>query len=97
MLIQKSGTFRPERSLRWGHPGLSRDICINQKVRTFRPERASRRGIHGLAGVCALTERKLGYGDKQILKAYRTVRGGAAKHVTAALSALGLLVQNYAA
>jgi hypothetical protein len=31
-----------------------------------------------------------------ILKAYRTVRGGAAKHVVAALPALGSLVQNYA-
>jgi hypothetical protein len=32
-----------------------------------------------------------------ILKAYRTVRGGAAKHVTAALPNLGALVQRYAA
>jgi len=32
-----------------------------------------------------------------ILKAYRTVRGGAAKHVTAALPAVGALVQKYAA
>jgi len=31
-----------------------------------------------------------------ILKAYRAVRGGAAKHVTAALPALGALVQSYA-
>ena len=31
-----------------------------------------------------------------ILKAYRTVRGGAAKHVTAALPNLGSLVQKYA-
>ena len=31
-----------------------------------------------------------------ILKAYRTVRGGAAKHVTAALPAVGSLVQKYA-
>jgi hypothetical protein len=31
-----------------------------------------------------------------ILKAYRTVRGGASKHVTAALPALGALVQKYA-
>ena len=31
-----------------------------------------------------------------ILKAYRSVRGGAAKHVTAALPALGALVQKYA-
>ena len=31
-----------------------------------------------------------------ILKAYRAVRGGAAKHVTAALPALGALVQKYA-
>ena len=30
-----------------------------------------------------------------ILKAYRTVRGGAAKHVTAALPNLGSLVQKY--
>ena len=32
-----------------------------------------------------------------ILKAYRTVRGGAAKHVRAALPAVGALVQKYAA
>ena len=32
-----------------------------------------------------------------ILKAYRTVRGSAAKHVTAALPNLGALVQKYAA
>jgi uncharacterized protein DUF6918 len=32
-----------------------------------------------------------------ILKAYKTVRGGASKHVTAALPALGALVQKYAA
>jgi hypothetical protein len=32
-----------------------------------------------------------------ILKAYRSVRGGAAKHVTAALPAVGALVQKYAA
>jgi len=32
-----------------------------------------------------------------ILKAYRTVRGGAAKHVTAALPNLGALIQKYAA
>lgn len=31
-----------------------------------------------------------------ILKAYRTVRGGAAKHVAAALPAVGALVQKYA-
>jgi hypothetical protein len=31
-----------------------------------------------------------------ILKAYRTVRGSAAKHVTAALPAVGSLVQKYA-
>ena len=31
-----------------------------------------------------------------ILKAYRTVRGGAAKHVTAALPNLGAMVQKYA-
>ena len=31
-----------------------------------------------------------------IIKAYRTVRGGAAKHVTAALPAVGALVQKYA-
>ena len=31
-----------------------------------------------------------------ILKAYRTVRGGAAKHVRAALPAVGALVQKYA-
>jgi hypothetical protein len=31
-----------------------------------------------------------------ILKAYRAVRGGAAKHVAAALPALGALVQKYA-
>ena len=31
-----------------------------------------------------------------ILKAYRAVRGGASKHVTAALPALGALVQKYA-
>ena len=31
-----------------------------------------------------------------ILKAYRSVRGGAAKHVTAALPALGAMVQKYA-
>jgi hypothetical protein len=31
-----------------------------------------------------------------ILKAYKTVRGGASKHVTAALPALGVLVQKYA-
>ena len=31
-----------------------------------------------------------------ILKAYKTVRGGASKHVTAALPALGRLVQKYA-
>jgi hypothetical protein len=31
-----------------------------------------------------------------ILKAYRAVRGGASKHVTAALPALGTLVQKYA-
>jgi hypothetical protein len=30
-----------------------------------------------------------------ILKAYKTVRGGASKHVTAALPALGALVQKY--
>src|ERR1700746_1465158 len=32
-----------------------------------------------------------------ILKAYRTVRGGASKHITAALPNLGALVQKYAA
>ena len=32
-----------------------------------------------------------------ILKAYRAVRGGAAKHVAAALPAVGALVQKYAA
>ena len=31
-----------------------------------------------------------------VLKAYRSVRGGAAKHVTAALPAVGALVQKYA-
>ena len=31
-----------------------------------------------------------------ILKAYRAVRGGAAKHVTAALPNLGALIQKYA-
>ena len=31
-----------------------------------------------------------------ILKAYRTVRGGAAKHITAALPSLGALIQKYA-
>ena len=32
-----------------------------------------------------------------ILKAYRTVRGGASKHITAALPNLGALIQKYAA
>jgi hypothetical protein len=32
-----------------------------------------------------------------ILKAYRAVRGGAAKHVVAALPNVGFLVQKYAA
>jgi hypothetical protein len=32
---------------------------------------------------------------RTILKAYRSVRGGAAKHVTAALPAVGALVQKY--
>ena len=31
-----------------------------------------------------------------IIKAYRSVRGGAAKHVAAALPAVGALVQKYA-
>ena len=41
-------------------------------------------------------ERAAGSGRAVIVKAYRAVRGSAAKHVTAALPAVGTLVQRYA-
>jgi hypothetical protein len=41
-------------------------------------------------------ERAAGSGRAVIVKAYRAVRGSAAKHVTAALPAVGALVQKYA-
>jgi len=41
-------------------------------------------------------ERAKGSGRPTIVKAYNTVRGSAAKHVRAALPAVGTLVQNYA-
>ena len=41
-------------------------------------------------------ERAKGSGRPTIVKAYKTVRGSAAKHVKAALPAVGALVQKYA-
>jgi len=41
-------------------------------------------------------ERAKGSGRPTIVKAYNTVRGGAVKHVKAALPAVGALVQKYA-
>ena len=45
----------------------------------------------------SVTDQRAAASDRPtIIKAYRSVRGGAAKHVTAALPALGALVQKYA-
>ena len=41
-------------------------------------------------------ERAKGSGRAAIVRAYGTVRGGAAKHITAALPAVGVLVEKYA-
>ena len=46
----------------------------------------------------SVTDARAGFSDRPtILKAYRAVRGGAAKHVTAALPTVGALIQKYAA
>jgi hypothetical protein len=45
----------------------------------------------------SVTDERAAASDRPtIIKAYRTVRGGASKHVTAALPAVGALVQRYA-
>jgi hypothetical protein len=56
-----------------------------------------KRGDEVAEALLSVTDSRATACDKPvILKAYRTVRGGAAKHVVAALPALGSLVQNYA-
>jgi hypothetical protein len=56
-----------------------------------------KRGDEVAEALLSVTDARAEACDKPvILKAYRTVRGGAARHVVAALPALGSLAQNYA-
>jgi len=56
-----------------------------------------KRGDEVSDALLSVTDQRAAASDRPtIIKAYRSVRGGAAKHVTAALPALGALVQKYA-
>jgi len=56
-----------------------------------------KRGDEVSDALLSVTDERAAASDRPtILKAYRSVRGGAAKHVTAALPAVGALVQKYA-
>ena len=58
----------------------------------------AKRGDEVSEALLAVTDRRAEFSQRPtILKAYRAVRGGAAKHVAAALPNLGYLVQKYAA
>ena len=57
----------------------------------------SKRGDEVSESLLSVTDARAAASDRPtIIKAYRSVRGGAAKHVTAALPAVGALVQKYA-
>jgi len=57
-----------------------------------------KRGDEASEALLSVTDaRAAASGRPTIVKAYRAVRGGAAKHVTAALPGVGSLVQTYAA
>jgi hypothetical protein len=56
-----------------------------------------KRGDEVSDALLSVTDERAAASDRPtIIKAYRSVRGGAAKHVTAALPAVGALVQKYA-
>jgi hypothetical protein len=56
-----------------------------------------KRGDEVSEALLAVTDAHAGHSDRpMIVKAYNAVRGGAAKHVVAALPSLGSLVQQYA-
>ena len=56
-----------------------------------------KRGDEVSEALLSVTDARAATSDRPtILKAYRTVRGGAAKHVAAALPTVGALVQKYA-
>jgi len=56
-----------------------------------------KRGDEVSDALLSVTDQRAAASDRPtIIKAYRSVRGGAAKHVTAALPAVGALVQKYA-
>ena len=57
-----------------------------------------KRGDEVSEALLSVTDRRAEVCERPaILKAYRAVRGGAAKHVAAALPNLGILIQKYAA
>jgi hypothetical protein len=56
-----------------------------------------KRGDEVSGALLSVTDERAAASDRPtIIKAYRSVRGSAAKHVTAALPAVGALVQRYA-
>ena len=56
-----------------------------------------KRGDEVSEALLAVTDAHATHSDRPIIvKAYKTVRGGAAKHITAALPNLGAMVQKYA-
>ena len=56
-----------------------------------------KRGDEVSDALLSVTDQRAAASDRPtIIKAYRSVRGGAAKHVAAALPAVGALVQKYA-
>ncbi len=56
-----------------------------------------KRGDEVSGALLSVTDERAAASDRPtIIKAYRSVRGGAAKHVTAALPNLGSMVQKYA-
>ena len=56
-----------------------------------------KRGAEVSESLLSVTDARAAASDRPtIIKAYRSVRGNAAKHVTAALPAVGALVQKYA-
>ena len=56
-----------------------------------------KRGDEVSDALLSVTDQRTAASDRPtIIKAYRSVRGGAAKHVAAALPAVGALVQKYA-
>jgi hypothetical protein len=57
----------------------------------------AKRGDEVAEALLSITDARAAASDRPtIIKAYKAVRGGASKHVTAALPAVGALVQKYA-